>query len=798
MKPHTFYLEIFATAFAALLLEIAYTRIFSFKVYYYFTYLIIGLGLLGIGAGGVAVAISERLRRWDPARLVSLCCIVGGVSVLVGYLVIAPLELNVSDVVSKPAEVGKLAFASVLLTVPFGCVGIVLSTILGSRPDLANRLYGVDLIGAALACVLAIPLLKAIDPPRAVVLAGLVLSLGGLRSALASRALTIATAASLVVIAIPLVAPSLLKDPVVARAKTYEDFRKAKLVRYSKWNPVFRIDVCDHPTQPGLYLLHHDGMPGSGLRRFNGDFKTFGHLRNDSRALPFEVLPKGPKVLVIGSAGGHEIVSSLYFGAEHVTGIELNSATMSVVTDVFADISGRLHENPRVTLINGDGRWFMKKTDEQYDLIWFVAPDSYAAMNAATSGSFVLSESYLYTVEMLRDSLQRLTPHGVICTQFGELDYANRPNRTTRYLATARAALRDSGIRDFDRHVMVAGGGYWPPLVESAILLSKRPFSPEQAERFVAHTGLLKSGVVRHVPGLPPDPSPVSQVIALPDSVLPAFFAAHPYQVNPVHDDSPFFWHFARFSDALRAPLPGGLIIDYEDVIAEQVMLVLLGLIVVLAAGLLLLPFARIRPIWSAIPYKTPAALYFAALGLGFMFVEVALIQKLTLFLGYPTYSLSVTLFGILVFSGLGSIVSARWVARRNHALSVLFIAVLALIGVYQFFLPWLVDRFVGSALPLRVALTIVLIAPLGVCLGAFMPLGLRTVASLTEHRREYVAWAWAVNGFFSVIASILSTILAMVIGFRLLLLTAVAVYAVGVFALSRIPSEPLTRAARR
>ena len=141
---------------------------------------------------------------------------------------------------------------------------------------------------------------------------------------------------------------------------------------------------------------------------------------------------------------------------------------------------------------------------------------------------------------------------------------------------------------------------------------------------------------------------------------------------------------------------------------------------------------------------------------------------------------------------------SARWVGRRNRALSVLFVAVLALIGVYQFFLPWLVDRFVGSALPLRVALTIVLIAPLGVCLGAFMPLGLRTVASLTEHRREYVAWAWAVNGFFSVIASILSTILAMVIGFRLLLLTAVAVYAVGVFALSRIPSEPLTQAARR
>ena len=230
---------------------------------------------------------------------------------------------------------------------------------------------------------------------------------------------------------------------------------------------------------------------------------------------------------------------------------------------------------------------------------------------------------------------------------------------------------------------------------------------------------------------------------------------------------------------------------DPEGATGERTLLVLLGVAMFLAALFLLLPLAFARGTWSRIPYKTHAALYFAALGLGFLFFEVCLIQKLTLFLGYPTYSLTVTLFGLLVFAGIGSLLSGRYAQRRNRALAGLLTAVVLLALFYQLGLPHVVNRFVGASLWLRVSLAVLLLAPLGLCLGAFMPIGLKTLASLTVHQREYVAWGWAVNGFFSVTSSVLATILSMTFGFGFVLLLAAVVYAIGVLALWRVPQPP-------
>src|SRR5205814_1952945 len=146
-------------------------------------------------------------------------------------------------------------------------------------------------------------------------------------------------------------------------------------------------------------------------------------------------------VLIIGAAGGNEVLASLHFDAGHVDAVELNPVTYSLVTDKLADFTGHLAENPKVNYVNGDGRTFLARRDDKYNLIWFPAPDSYSATNAATAGAFVLSESYLYTSDMVKDSLDHLGPNGMIATQYGEFDYANRSNRTTRYVATARRAL---------------------------------------------------------------------------------------------------------------------------------------------------------------------------------------------------------------------------------------------------------------------------------------------------------------------------------------------------------------------
>jgi MFS family permease len=189
-------------------------------------------------------------------------------------------------------------------------------------------------------------------------------------------------------------------------------------------------------------------------------------------------------------------------------------------------------------------------------------------------------------------------------------------------------------------------------------------------------------------------------------------------------------------------------------------------------------------------PHKILSAAYFSALGLGFMFLEVALIQKLTLLLGYPTYSLSVTLFALLLSSGAGSLLTARYSGPRNRAVLAVLGALVIFVLAGQAVLPALVEHFVGSSLPVRIALAVLLVMPVGLCLGTFMPIGLRTVGALSTRSHEYVSWVWAINGFFSVIASILSTVVGMAVGFRGLFLISLVVYVVGALALIRVP-EP-------
>jgi spermidine synthase len=785
------YFEIFTVSLVAILLEISYTRIFSFKVYYYFTYLIIGIALMGLGSGGVLVAVSKRLRQADPGQLISKLCIGGGGSVVVGYLIIAPTQLNVSMLTYGTGEILKLVGVCLLLMVPFLAIGIILSTILSSNPEAASRLYAADLLGAALGCVICIPILVTLDPPRTVILAGLIFTLAGIRLAIRSIPLLGAAGVTSLALLLPLVSGGMLPDPVVDKIKDLDLFRASGDVQFSKWHPVFRVDVSKSFSEPGNYLLHHDGLLGSGLYRFDGDFSSIDYLSKDCRSLPFEVLPREPRVLVIGAAGGNDVLAALFFGARHVTGVELNPVTLSLLTDTYADVTGRLHENPRVTLVHGEGRWFLKQAEEQYDLIWLVSPDSYAAMNASSAGAFVLSESYLYTVEMLKESLKHLTDQGILCVQFGEIYYDRKPNRTTRYLATARQAFAELGVPAFEQHVAFSTTAGLGDLLHSTILIGKSPFDPAQVKRFVQKTMRIANGKVRYVPGQQGDGSPTNNAITLPEPQLSEWLKEYPYLVDAVRDNSPFFWHFTRFRDALTVPVRVyGRIRDYEDTIGERVSFILLILAAVFASFFLLLPFVKIREIWTRIPRKISTGVYFASLGLGFMCLEVSLIQMLTLFLGYPTYSLTVTLFAILVFSGVGSALSENYTARRNRALGILLGVLLGLVLLYQFGLPAIVDRFIGYSLGFRVGLTMALIAPLGLCLGAFMPLGLMTIAAMTDHPREYVAWGWAVNGFFSVIASILSTILAMTIGFRLLLSMAFAIYVVGALMLSRIPQS--------
>jgi hypothetical protein len=721
--------------------------------------------------------------------------LLGGLFVLVGYFVVARLQLNAFDLIQDAfageprflVQLVKLVLLCIVLFLPFLMAGLAVSTILASNPDAVGRLYAADLLGAAVGCALAVPLMSTIAPPGCVLLSGAIMAASGLRLAGAyARSLRV----PLAVVALAGLAAALfatrLPDVVPDRLKTMSPQQGPHTV-FSRWSPVFRVDVLDSDLVRSVgLLLSHDGMWGAVLPHYDGHPESLARYDADERSIPFRVLPPNPRVAIIGAAGGNEILASLHFGASHVTAVELNPVTVSLVREHFADHIGHVAEDPRVTLLNAEGRSFFMRTTDQFDLVWFVAPDSYAAMNAATSGAFVLSESYLYTAEMLEEALRHLSDQGIVCAQFGEVHFDEKPNRTARYLGTAREALRRLGVSDFPQHVLVATSPGFAFTI-STILVKRTPFTPEEVQRFIAAVGGVRDSQVRF-PSQEGDTHPVQAVISSSPEALRTWYQRYPFDVRPVTDDGPFFWHFVPFSRALHSTNAAIAPSSVEEGMGERLLLVLLLVVSVFAALVLLSPLLLRRDVWRAIPNKRHAAIYFAALGLGFMFLEVSLIQRLTLFLGYPTYSLSVTLFALLVSTGIGSALSERWGRDHRRALPRLLAVLALLVLFYLVALPAITRAGIGWPLAGRIALTTIVLAPLGLCLGMFMPIGLRSVAHLTSHSGEYVAWAWAVNGFCSVVASILSTVCSMAFGFNAVMVIAVGIYAVGVLALRRIP----------
>lgn len=778
------HVEIFVVSFAALLLEISYTRVISYKLFYYYTYLVIGLALLGIGTGAVIVATSTRVRRASTDAVVLFGLLGGAASVAVGYLVVARIPIStllIWDYGTRSSLANAAALVAVCLALfaSFIAVGLMIATILGRGGAGIGGLYFADLVGGGLACAGAVLLLDHLGAPATVYLAGVSLAFCGAWVAWRIRRSMVPIGLALgVAMGVAVLNPHLLPDQRLDSFKTTPSES-----RHSEWNAVFRVDARLYYDR---LLLFHDGIIGSAIYEWDGNVENLGRFDTDPRSLPFALASTPPgRVLIIGAAGGHEVLTSLYFRAGHVDAVELNPVTHSLVADKFADYSGHLADREGVSWVQGDGRSFLTRSDDAYDLVWYPAPDSYAATNAATAGAFVLSESYLYTREAITESLDHLTTDGVLAAQFGEVDFGAKPNRTSRYVTTVRAALAQGGVTDPSRHVVVITSPYRGPSYKNATILVKNtPFEDAELARLADGVGAVPGSIIEYAPGAPGGADPIRQILTRSSDDLERWYDQYPYDVRPITDDSPFFWHFTPFGDViadLDQPIDK---IDVEDATGERVLLLLLAVAFVFAAVFLLLPFVAVRDVWKTLPAKGRSAFYFMALGLGFMLFEITLIQRLTLFLGYPTYSLTVTLASLLVFTGVGALLSPRTTRRPERAVPALGGAMVGLAAFYLFGLPWLTDALLHVPLTARVITTFVVLAPLGVCLGTFMPLGLTTVASLTDHSEEYVAWGWAVNGFASVIGAVLTTLLAMTFGFRTVLVVGLGAYLVALVTL--------------
>jgi hypothetical protein len=488
-------------------------------------------------------------------------------------------------------------------------------------------------------------------------------------------------------------------------------------------------------------------------------------------AAPYRVR-EHPRTLIIGLGGGADALAGLANGVGQMTAVELNPVTVRLGSRDFRDFNGDLFNSPRLEVVTGEARHWVESHDEKFDLIVLNSIDT---LSALSSGAYVLAESYLYTVEGFRSYLERLAPGGVYALySFDNFGIAGPSFIITRFAATLERALASLGVAEPARNIVVLAGQGSTPLV--ATLVKREPFTAEE----LAHLDDLartEGFQFWHRPDVPVE-HPVDRFLRMPPAERQAFMRAHYLRFDPATDLSPFFFNFYKWrSVVVRSPDDTGT----TPATGQKMLLVMLVQAIVISAAMIVWPLRRLRTS-AAAPLSRAAIAYFSALGLGFILLEISLLQRFVLFLGFPTYSLSVVLFALLLSTGTGSLLSARVFGGGRVQPITAAIVLAVLVAAFELFAPAVFHATLPASLAERIAISVAMIAPIGLVLGVFFPAGIRIVEA-TDAR--LVAWAWAVNGCTTVIGTILAVMLAMAAGFRVASLAAVLLYLCGATAMS-------------
>jgi hypothetical protein len=546
-------------------------------------------------------------------------------------------------------------------------------------------------------------------------------------------------------------------------------------VEFSEWSRFGRVDVTEPfsnlPPQFGgdvspLFMrkieqrmLTLDAAAPAFLYRVERTPADLDFLAATSQSPAYRLRPS-PQVLVIGVGGATDVLIALSQGARRVVGVELNPVTAHATRDVFGPYVGNVLSDPRVTLVVAEGRNFAARDHEHYDIVQLSGVDTGAAQGAY--GLATMPESYVYTVEALHDLLARLAPGGVL-----SITRDLRFGWGLRLTSVARAALASEGLEATSRIAVLKGTGYgW-----ATILVKRDPFTEAEASALRDFAERYRFPLLYDPVGTQGDPEFVGVV-------RDGTTAHEDLDLRPATDDWPFFFLSFRWKS-----LPRLLGAEARPLLNPLAFLVVnLAGLVVLAVILIGWPLWRLRDAWREARGKAVAAGYFAALGAGFILVEIALMQRFTVFLGDPALAVATVLAALLVSSGLGS-----WFARHARSRAgTLRMAVLWIVIALAFFASplshLLLHGTLAAPLPARLALAVVLVAVAGFPMGMPFPTGLARVA---ERAGPFVPWAWGINGMLSVVSSLGSYLFGMALGYTAMFYAGAVLYTAAL-ALSR------------
>ncbi len=784
------YIGLLLLSVATLAFEINLTRLFSVAQFYHFAFMVVSLALLGFGASGTFLSLLQRSPRSeerDLPRWLTRLSWGFALTALGSYLLTLYVPFDSFRIARDWRQGLVLMLHYVALATPFFCSGTAVGLLLTAHPNKADRVYAANLAGSALGCIVAVVAPSLIGGEGTVLLATAIALLAALafqHTPHASRFTFYASRFTLHVPLILLLTLAAFRTPsfLHIRLSPYKSlsylllYPDAELI-FQRWNGFSRVDVVRSesiralpgsgfqcPAQPPPQLgLTVDGDDMTPISHVPPDFTSLEVTDCLLTALPYRLRPDA-RALVLEPRGGFDVLTALAEGAEAVTAVEPNPLIVRAVREQGA-WAGDLYNDPRVRTVVEQGRTYARRTQNLYDV---VALALNTPQRTVTSGAYSLNEDYRYTIEGFVDYLARLEEDGLlVITRWLQVP----PSESIRAFALAVEAVEESGgdpetsivaLRSYRQMLILTRRGAFTDEDLAAI----RAFAEPRAFDLVYAPDIQPDEVNRH--NVLPEPDYHRACVALLEAEdREDWYQDYPFDVAPPTDEHPFFGHFFKWGQMPDVLAMAGHTWQPFGGVGYFVLLALLGLALIAAAALILLPLAGLR---RGEGFSAAPLIYFGLLGLGYLCVEMPLLQRFILYLGHPAYAMATVLFAILLFSGVGSMLSRRVPLR----LALLLLPML--VGGYVLALPKLFGATLALPLWGRLLIAVAALAPPGLLMGIPFPKGL-ALLERSGGNPALVAWAWGVNGAVSVVASILSALLALSFGFPLVLALGAACY---------------------
>lgn len=796
-NPHGYPLYGFIVIISAvgIAFQIVLMRVFSIAQWHHFAYMTISIAMLGFGAGGTLLSLTRPRLRGHETGLLSYVSFLVPIGIVACYVLSQHIPFELFQLTTQPQQCVHLFLLYLILAVPFALVSACIALAFLIAPGAAARLYAASMIGSGLGALGIMGSLYLVSPSRLPFLLAIAAVFSHILLWGATKRGWASGITQLLILAIAAISGN--ASPL--RISEYKplsyalQFPDARILeeRYSPLSVITAVQsqmIRETPGQLGNYPMSEKGTLPAQVGLFfdagsvspvhdfgDSDLQRLEFLDYTTSALAYRLVEK-PHVLVLGSGGGTDILSALLHGAENITAVEMDPGVLDLMRGDLRALSGGLYALPQVRVVAAEGRSFLESSSQSWDLIQLPLSGSFTA---AAAGVYATNESYLYTTEAFVLYLRRLSDKGVLAFNCWLKAF---PCEGVKLFATCVEALKRAGVNDPARHLVMIRS--WnnatllatrQPLTEPQIDAIRR-FCRERSFDFCWLPGLQEAEANQYT--VLDHPFYFEAAQALLSSNSAQFHEDYLFNVRPATDDSPYFFQFFKWR-ALPRLLEGMgtewvpfVEWGYLALLATLVQSLLFGIVLILAPLLLRQPHA------PAAPQKKTVFVYFGALGFAYMFLEIALIQKFMLFLAYPMYAVGVVLAGLLIFSGAG----ALWAgsnsspAKKQVALAVAGIVFLS--GCYLLFLPDLFTLAAAWTDPAKIALSVILLAPLAFCMGVPFPAGLQAVSRRTP---DLVPWIWAVNACTSTIAASLALLIAIHLGFRAVVILAAAMYLIAV-----------------